>query len=98
MDTMNVALPEVHLADYRTSLVLQKKIGVRYTAHHRIVVLSDSAERVTMAVEEISPVVVDEIRRTVPRGKEVVFFKADPREIEAALKKLYDPFGMNRYC
>ncbi len=94
--TVNVAVPESHLTGDRSCLVLQRQIGMRSTAHHRIVVLSDSAERIAAAMEEVSPVVVDEIRTTVPKGKEEVFSKADSREIEAVMKKLHDPCGMNR--
>jgi hypothetical protein len=81
-----------------TTKSLQRMIGLWYALKHGIVVLSESADRIELAVEETSPVIMDEVRKMMPRGKEVVFFRADHHEIEEVMKKLYDPFGIFRYC
>jgi hypothetical protein len=98
MEPVTSSVPEINLAGHKPSLILQKRIGVKYALQHRIIVLSESAERIEMVIEGTSPVIMDEIRKMIPRGKEAVFFRADPREIEAAITKLYDPYGLSRYC
>lgn len=77
---------------------LQRRIGVRYALQHRIVVLSESEDRIELAMEETSPVILDEVKRMMPDGKEVLFFRADHHEIEEVMKKLYNPVGISRYC
>jgi hypothetical protein len=98
METMNSTIPKTTLANHRPCPLLQRRIGMRYALLHRIVVLGETMDRIELAIEEASPVMMDEIRKMMPRGKAVVFYRVDPHEIEAAMKKLYDPFGLSRYC
>jgi hypothetical protein len=90
-------MSEITLRNHRPSIHLQRLIGLRYAVQHRIVVLSETSDRMELAVGEASPVMMDEIRKALPPKKEIVFFKADPGDLERTMKRLYDPFSLSRY-
>jgi len=97
MQAMKNTIPEITFRNRMPSIHLQRLIGLRYAVQHRIVVLSETSDRIELAMGETSPVVMDEIRKAMPQKKEVVFFKADPGELERTMKRLYDPFSLSRY-
>ena len=97
MQAMKNTIPEIKFRNRMPSIHLQRLIGLRYAVQHRIVVLSETSDRIEMAMGDTSLVMMDEIRKAMPQKKEVVFFKADPGELEAAMKRLYEPFSLSRY-
>ena len=97
MQAMKNTIPEITFRNHMPSIHLQRLIGLRYAVQHRIVVLSEISDRIELAMGDTSLVMMDEIRKAMPQKKEVVFFKADPGELEAAMKRLYEPFSLSRY-
>lgn len=97
MQAMKNTVQEVTFRNRMPSIHLQRLIGLKYAVQHRIVVLSETSDRVELAMEDTSLVMMDEIRKAMPLKKEVVFYKADQGELETAMKRLYDPFSLSRY-
>jgi len=97
MQAMKNTIPEIKFRNRMPSIHLQRLIGLRYAVQHRIVVLSETSDRIEMAIGDTSLGMMDEIRKAMPQKKAVVFFKADPGELETAMKRLYDPFSLSRY-
>ena len=97
MQAMKNTIPEITFRNHMPSIHLQRLIGLRYAVQHRIVVLSEISDRIELAMGDTSLVMMDEIRKAMPHKKEIVFFKADPGELEAAMKRLYEPFSLSRY-
>ena len=97
MQAMKNTIPEITFRNRMPSIHLQRLIGLRYAVQHRIVVLSEISDRIELAMGDTSLVMMDEIRKAMPQKKEVVFFKADPGELEAAMNRLYEPFSLSRY-
>ena len=97
MQAMKNTIPEITFRNHMPSIHLQRLIGLRYVVQHRIVILSEISDRIELAMGDTSLVMMDEIRKAMPQKKEVVFLKADPGELEAAMKRLYEPFSLSRY-
>lgn len=86
------SMPIVSLKDYTPSAELQKTIGERYAMRHHIVVLSNTPEKLTVAISEPHLSVFDYLEKAMPKGKYISFCLARVREIEHSLDKLYDPY------
>jgi hypothetical protein len=97
MQAMKNTIPEITFRNRMPSIHLQRLIGLRYAVQHRVVILSETSDRIELATRDTSLAMMDEIRKAIPQKKEVVFFKADPGELETAMKRLYEPFTLSRY-
>ncbi|MCK7489459.1 MAG: hypothetical protein MZU79_03885 [Anaerotruncus sp.] len=76
----------------RVSPSLQKAIGEEYALQNRIVVLSNSPKKVTVAVAEPHLLVFENLEKAMPKGKDILFCLARASEIEDCLDKKYDPY------
>ncbi|MEE9911018.1 MAG: hypothetical protein K4571_04770 [Deltaproteobacteria bacterium] len=86
------SMPIVSLKGYRISPLLQKAIGEKFALMKRMVVLSDSPLKVTVALAEPNLFIFDNLEKAMPRGKQIVFCLARASEIEDCLDASYDPF------
>ena len=82
----------VSLKDYEVSPSLQKAIGEEYALKNRIVVLSNSPLKVTVAMAEPHLFVFENLEKEMPKGKYILFCLARASEIEDCLDKKYDPY------
>jgi hypothetical protein len=76
----------VSLRGFFPSTSLQRAIGKAYAQKHQIVVLEDHVTGIRLALAEPDPLVMDEIIRAFPSGKNVEFCLADRFEIDGCLK------------
>ncbi len=86
------SMPIVSLKDYKVSPSLQKAIGEEYALKNRIVVLSNSPLKVTVAMAEPHLFVFENLEKAMPKGKYIMFCLARASEIEDCLDKKYDPY------
>jgi len=95
MDALSAhfSLPIVSLKGYQVSPSLQKAIGEEYALKNRIVVLSNSPLKVTVATAEPHLFVFENLEKEMPKGKCILFCLARTSEIEDCLDKKYDPYG-----
>ena len=95
MDALSAhfSIPIVSLKDYQVSPSLQKAIGEVYALKKRIVVLSNSPTKVTVAVAEPHLFVFENLEQEMPKGKYILFCLARTSEIEDYLDKIYDPYN-----
>lgn len=76
------SMPIVSLKGYVISPALQKVIGEKYAFRHRIVVLSDDADHVKVALAEPHLEVFGYLEKAMPKGKHIMFYLAKESEIE----------------
>lgn len=74
---------------------LQGILGEKYCAVHRIVVLADTPAEIKVAVPEGSLMIVDEIRKALPRQKRIDLYIGDQLEIEWVFARGYDLYELN---
>jgi len=91
------SMPIVLLKDYKVNPSLQKVIGEKYALKNRIVVLSNSPTKVTVATAEPHLSVIENLEKALPKGKHIMFYLARVSEIEACLDKKYDPYKYNQF-
>jgi type IV pilus assembly protein PilB len=90
-------MPIISLEHFIPSPAFQKLVGEKYAQQHKIVVLDHTVKIIKLVLAEPSSFLMDEIRRTIPPGKQVEFYLANPHEVEACLKKGIDPYSLTRY-
>jgi len=83
------SMPVVSLKDYTVVPTLQKAVGERYALRNRIIVLSDGADDVAVAIAEPHLSVFDQLEKAMPRGKYILFHIARAAEIESCLQSAY---------
>ena len=91
------SMPIVLLKDYQVNPSLQKVIGEKYALKNRIVVLSNSPTKVTVAMAEPNLSVIEDLEKALPKGKHIMFYLARASEIEACLDNKYDPYKYNQF-
>jgi hypothetical protein len=87
------SMPVVSLKKFRIYPVLQKAIGEKYALKNRLVVLSNSPQKVGVAMAEPHLSVFEHLEKAMPRGKYILFCIARASEIETCLDIAYDPFN-----
>jgi len=90
-------MPVVSLNNHIVTESLQKAVGEKYALRQRIVVVENDPERIVLALDEPSPFLLEEIERSIPSGKKIMFCIAKATEIEDCLNKKYDPFFGTSY-
>jgi MshEN domain len=78
----------VSLSGFFPSTSLQRAIGKAYAQRHQIVVLEENVTGIKLALAEPDPLVMDELRRAFPSGKNVEFCLADRFEVVNCLKRI----------
>jgi hypothetical protein len=76
---------------------LQNVIGEKYCFTHKIIVLEDSENELTVALSGNSFPCIDELRKMMPNSKKININILAPDEIQSLFVKLYDLFGAYRY-
>lgn len=84
----------ISLSKVKVSWDLQNVIGEKYCFVHKIVVLEDSENELTIALSGNSFPCVDELRKLIPKDKKINVNILDPDEIRSLFVKLYDLFGV----
>jgi len=90
-------MPMISLKTFFPSSSLQRAVGGAYALRHKIVVLENDSDKVRFALAEPNPFIMDELRKTFPRGKRVEFYLASLAEIDFCLKQKFDPFSLSHY-
>jgi type IV pilus assembly protein PilB len=90
-------LPIVTLEDRTIPSSLQDVLGKKFIFKQHVLVLKNDEKKIKIALSTPTPSLMQEIRKSVPAHKEVVFCLAHPIEIEAVHKQMNDPFSVNRY-
>ena len=85
-------MPFISLKNHIVTESLQKAIGEQYALQQRIVVVENKPNRIVLALAEPNPFILEEIERSIPSGKNVMFCIAKAVEIEDCLNRKYDPF------
>ncbi len=94
MDALSAhfSMPIVSLKGYRALPALQKVIGEQYAMQNRLVVMSNSRSKVTVATAEPDPFVFEKLEKALTEGKNILFCLAKSSEIELCLDAVYDPY------
>jgi hypothetical protein len=91
------SMPVVSLKNFKVSSSLQKAIGEQYALKNRIVVLSNTNDKLTVAIAEPHLSIFEYLEKAMPKGKHILFCQAKASEIEKCLNIKYDPFHMVLY-
>ncbi len=70
-------------------------IGEKYCNAHNMVVLEDSADQITIALAKDSLMCLDEVRKVLPREKNINAKIVEKEEILRLFRKIYDLFDVN---
>ena len=87
------SMPVVSLKGFSVYPTMQKAIGEKYALKNRLVVLSNSTQKVGVAMAEPHLSVFEHLEKAMPRGKYILFCIARASEIETCLDTAYDPFN-----
>lgn len=91
------SMPVVSLKGYTVSRTMQKAIGEEYALENRIVVLNNSARKLTVAIADPHLSVFEYLEKATPKEKHIVFCIAKSSEIEKSLDSVYDYYSYVRY-
>jgi hypothetical protein len=91
------SMPVVSLKGYALSRTLQKAIGEQYALKNRIVVLNNSARKLTVALADPHLPIFEYLEKASPKEKHIVFCIAKSSEIEKCLDSVYDYYRYVRY-
>lgn len=91
------SMPVVSLKKFKVSTSLQKAIGEQYALKNRIVVMSNTNHKLTVAIAEPHLSIFEYLEKAMPKGKHILFCQARSAEIEKCLNEKYDPFHMVLY-
>jgi type IV pilus assembly protein PilB len=84
-------LPIISLEDRRIPPSLQVVLGKKYVREHQLLILENNEKTIKIALGEPTSSLMEEIRKSVPPHKEIIFYLAAPVEIESAQKRMFDP-------
>ncbi len=87
-------LPIISLEDRPISASLQRVLGAKYIRKHGVLVLKDDGYTIEIALGEPTWDLIQEIRKSLPFHKEIVFYLAHPIDIDYAHKRIFDPFAL----
>ena len=91
------SMPIVSLKGFRVYPTMQKAIGEQYALKNRLVVLSNSPQKVGVAMAEPHLSIFEHLEKAMPKGKYILFCIARSSEIETCLDAAYDPFNHLTY-
>ena len=84
-------LPIISLEDVRIRPSLQDVLGKKYVHEHQVLVLENNEKTIKIALGEPTSSLMQEIRKSIPPHKEIIFYLAAPLEIASTYKKMFDP-------
>jgi hypothetical protein len=85
-------MPIISLNDFFPTAALQKVVGEKYAQKNMIVVLENNFSMMKLALAEPTFYIMEELKKSLPVGKRIEFYVANPDEIQTCLKK-FDPFS-----
>jgi hypothetical protein len=85
-------MPIISLNDFFPTAALQKVVGEKYAQKNMIVVLENNFSMMKLALAEPTFYIMEELKKSLPVGKKIEFYVANPDEIQTCLKK-FDPFS-----
>ncbi|MDD4356526.1 MAG: hypothetical protein PHN98_04670 [Smithellaceae bacterium] len=91
------SMPIVSLKGYTVSRTLQKAIGEQYGLKNRIVVLNNSARKLTVALADPHLPIFEYLEKAISKEKHIIFCIAKSSEIEKCLDTVYDYYRYVRY-
>ncbi len=86
----------IPLTKAEVSMELQQIIGEKYCFQHRIVILEDSSDALTVALSVKSFPCIDEIQKLMPKGKKLHITILDQDDIQSLFVRLYDRVNRDR--
>jgi type IV pilus assembly protein PilB len=89
-------LPIVSLEGRRIPPSIQDVLGRKYVCKNEVLILENDGRTLKIVLGAPTTFLMQEIRKSIPLQKEIIFYLAHPVEIEAAYKMMYDPFSENR--
>ena len=84
-------MPIVFLKDFLPTVALQKLVGERYAQRNLVVVLENSFRMIKLALAEPTFYIMEDLKKSLPIGKRIEFYVANPYDIQTCLKK-FAPF------
>jgi hypothetical protein len=84
-------LPIISLESRRIPPSLQHVLGKKYVREHQVLILENNEKTVKIALGEPTSSLMQEIRKSIPPQKEIIFYLASPVEIESVHKRMFDP-------
>ena len=84
-------MPIISLEEFLPTPALQKLVGQRYAQKNLIVVLENNARMIKLALAEPTFFIMEELKKSLPVGKRIEFYLADPNQIQTTLKE-FEPF------
>jgi len=89
-------LPIISLEGYRILASLQDVLSKKFIIKHDVLVLKNDGQTIKIALKAPTPSLMQEIRKSIPPHKEIIFCLAHHLEIESVHKRMFDPSSMNR--
>ncbi|HSR09960.1 MAG TPA: hypothetical protein VLS90_00845 [Thermodesulfobacteriota bacterium] len=89
-------LPIMSLIKFIPSPSVQSILADRYVRQHKLLVLADYGDEVSVALAEPDPLILDDLKK-IFRTKKLNLFLANPLEIERCYRFYLDPFASNYY-
>ena len=88
-------MPIIFLKEFLPSAALQKVVGERYAQKNMIVVLENNSSMIKLALAEPTFYIMEDLKKSLPVGKRIEFYVANPFEIQTCLKKI-DQFKLQK--
>ena len=84
-------MPIIFLKEFLPTAALQKVVGQKYAQRNMIVVLQNNSSMVKLAMADPTFYIMDDLKKSLPVGKKIEFYVANPYEIQTILEK-FEPF------
>jgi hypothetical protein len=83
------------LTDFEPSSHLQSVIGEQYAKEHRIIAVEIGTKIIKLVLAEPSLLLMEELQRAVPFGKEIEFYLASHSMVDECFLKMADSFSFD---
>ncbi|MCG6536926.1 MAG: hypothetical protein L7F78_20020 [Syntrophales bacterium LBB04] len=85
-------MPIIFLKQFLPTVALQKLVGQKYAQRNMIIVLENNSSMIKLALAEPTFYIMEDLKKSLPVGKRIEFYVANPDEIQTILKK-FEPFS-----
>ncbi|HRR41524.1 MAG TPA: hypothetical protein P5244_09870 [Syntrophales bacterium] len=83
-----LGLPIITLKGITPSIHMQQVIGERYAMEQKIIVLDNNPQEIKLVMAEPSNVIMEELKKVLPKGKKVEYYIATHDEIDNCLRAM----------
>jgi hypothetical protein len=80
-------MPIISLKEFLLTAALQKTVGEKYAQKNLVVVLGNNSSMIKFALGEPTFYIMEDLKKSLPVGKRIEFYVANPDEIQTYLKK-----------